>query len=378
MLAEDYAGSEEALLEAIELLEAQGTDDPNHLVALSTLARLEFLTGGHAEGARIASQVASRVAELNEAAEPLPREALWLIVPALEYAGEYERASKAYEQLAAQEGRRETPSTLRVANAYQRQATAEWNQGNAQAADSLFHLAVELRREVAPTDVGTGSLLVNYSNFASSQGEFAKADSLATWARSVFVERLGPDHLLVGEAELAMAQRALDLGRFQEAADRYAVAEDILEVDGSGQAGVLLPIAVWRGGEALWRAGRPDEAEPKLRRALGLFRAQYADDYLLTANVRRDLGTLLARSGDPAEAIPILESALGVLAARWGDEDFRSDGVRVEIARALNRLGETQRARELLDEIEPRLRESVRTDHPYMEETRRLREIVGG
>src|SRR5690606_25050539 len=101
----------------------------------------------------------------------------------------------------------------------------------------------------------------------------------------------------------------------------------------------LLPVAQSRLAVTLRDADRQDEAIPLFEASLATLTSRYPDDYLLTANVRHDLGATLVRAGRAAEAESVLRPAIEVLGSRWGELDVRADAPRISLGRALTDLG---------------------------------------
>ena len=355
--------AEAAFNEALEHHAAGGSN----LAALGTLtelSRASLLRGDHRGASERAKEVASRLSQVLAGPDTISREVLWETIPILRYAGDPAAAAGAYAYLVQLEEQAGGPKSIPLAAALQQQAEAEILLERYAVADSLYRRALAIRRSVSPSDAATGQVLLGYAQFGLTQGNRAMADTLFGAAIETFRENLASPHVWIGEAELGWGRSLIEQSRYEEAIPHLAEARaNFTGAEGPG-AGALAPVAIWRGGEALSKAGRFAEAEEWLREAVDMFEGSYAAGYILTANAQRTLGELLVARGKGAEALPVLTAALDVLADRWGAEDFRSDGVRVEMAHALIMLDRVDEARDLLDPAHARL-QSERPEHPY-------------
>ena len=364
------------LQEAQDIQSDLDPGDPAVLATMAALSRANLLEGDHLGASETAKEVAARLARALVVPGAISRQELWEVVHILQYSGDWGAASAAYDRLAEMEAERLGAVSIPVAVALHQQAIAESWLRNSARADSLYSRALDIRDALSPNDVITARLLYEYGEFLNGEQQWAGADSLFQRSLDVFMANVDPPHVFIGQVQVGMGRAGIGSGRFAEAAEHYMAARVNFE-EGLGPGGSsLVPVAVWRAGEALWKAGRVGEGEAWLREAVSIFERDYPDGYLLTANARRNLGELLVQRDRGAEAYPILEAAFGVLAGRWGEENWRADGVRVEMAHALIQMGRVEEAGEILEVVLPRLESELGSEHDYSRRARLAAEAL--
>jgi len=373
----DFEAANEAFEEALTVQESLDAADPDRLRTLAGLSRANLFQGDHRGASEVAKELATGLTDALTGPSALSRDELWELLPILGYSGDWEASVKGYGRLVELEKERGGAISIAVANALHQMAVSQTRTQDPGAADSLFQSAYSIRSALSPTDVATGQLLYEFGEYSNSHGRHEQGDSLLQQSLRIFHANVDAPHLWIGQAEQALGLSAVESGRFAAAVPHFVQARYNFEGGPGAGARALVPIAIWRGGEAMWKAGRAAEGEAWLREAVAMFAANYSDDYLMTANTRRALGELLVRDGRGAEAYPVLEAALRVLSSRWGDENWRSDGVRVEMAHALIQMGRLDEARPIIESAIPRLEVEPGPDHPYLQRARQAAAALG-
>lgn len=249
-------------------------------------------------------------------------------------------------------------------------ANAKALHGDRAAADSLFERAIAIHETRDSTSLILAGLLIDRATYlwpVDPEG----ALPIAQRGVRLTVARLGDDHRQVGFARFTLAEANAGAGRVEAAIANFRASLNTLRRHPSDAD--LLPSLHWRLAAVLQKAGQSAEAEAEYARSLRSFQALFPDDYLLTANLRRDYGAFLVEVGRPAEAEPVLLRAIEVLAARWGTGNFRTDMPRIALAGALIDLDRAAEARALLRPVVDRLTDGRGADDHL---TRQAREAL--
>lgn len=126
---------------------------------------------------------------------------------------------------------------------------------------------------------------------------------------------------------------------WSEAAEAFAAAADALARRLPADATAHDPLAMVLGNlsQALYRAGRLDDAIQQAQRACALRVALAGEDGMPVARARTDLAVMLAAAGRADEAMALVQRAIAGIEHRVGDEDARlatvlENGARIALA----------------------------------------------
>ncbi len=126
---------------------------------------------------------------------------------------------------------------------------------------------------------------------------------------------------------------------WSEAAEAFAAAADALARRLPADATAHDPLAMVLGNlsQALFRAGRVDDAIQQAQRACALRVALAGEDGMPVARARTDLAVMLAAAGRADEAMALVQRAIAGIEHRVGDEDARlatvlENGARIALA----------------------------------------------
>jgi tetratricopeptide (TPR) repeat protein len=126
---------------------------------------------------------------------------------------------------------------------------------------------------------------------------------------------------------------------WSEAAEAFAAAADALARRLPADATAHDPLAMVLGNlsQALFRAGRLDDAIQQAQRACALRVALAGEDGMPVARARTDLAVMLAAAGRGDEAMALVQRAIAGIEHRVGDEDARlatvlENGARIALA----------------------------------------------
>jgi serine/threonine-protein kinase len=369
--------AEPLLVQAVELQRAgpDGTPRPGYVASLLQLGRARS-TGGNYADARALYQQALSEQQLVDPSDPLMGEVLLELAGTYHMMGMADSAEMQITRIMALLGDgspttfRSSPELLqqltlvltyskdwgrldsvhagavRAARALPRKegganpvavAYADWavtkrRQGELEAADSMFMLALELYRSGGEGSAAEGRVLTEVAALALQRGQLDRADTTYRNAVRMLEARLGPDHTLVGAAVSGWAELHRISGRYDEAVALYQRALGSYRKRSSNLS--YVPVVEWRLAQALTQAGRTDEALAMFERSIAGHEERFPPNYILTANVRRDYASALMVAGRGREAVAPLELAVPVLARRWGEQDDRVTSARELLATA--------------------------------------------
>ncbi|MES3033845.1 MAG: serine/threonine-protein kinase [Gemmatimonadota bacterium] len=296
------------------------------------------------------------------------RTVLRRLASVLSYTDDSLRTERVYARSLAAEALADGPRSVGVASTLVGWGKARQKLKDLRGADSLLRLALDIQHEREPRSLREASMLTDVATVAVSQGRFRVADSLVRIVIDIQRERLGEEHRTVASSYATLAAVLQRSGRAAEAIPYFE--RSIAYHQRTGDDPKYVPVAEWRMAEALREAGRTREALAAFRRSLAGHEAQFAPEYILTANVRRDFGRLLQQQGRAAEAEPMLRRAVEVLAKRWGDGDARVDQARLPLGRALLALGRRNEATTMLAGVHERLTRTRKPDDPVLRDAR--------
>ncbi|MBL0890667.1 MAG: tetratricopeptide repeat protein [Gemmatimonadaceae bacterium] len=126
---------------------------------------------------------------------------------------------------------------------------------------------------------------------------------------------------------------------WSEAAEAFAAAADSLarRLPADATAHDALAMVLGNLSQALFRAGRMDDAIQQAQRACALRVALAGEDGMPVARARTDLAVMLAAAGRSEEAMALVQRAIAGIEHRVGDEDARlatvlENGARIALA----------------------------------------------
>ena len=330
----NYAGARELYQQA--LVEQQSIDPSDPLMGelLLELAGSYHMMG-KADSAEI--QIARIMALLSDGSPTTFRsspELLQQLTLVLTYAKDWGRLDSVHAGAvhAARAAQVQDGGAGALAVAYADWATTKRRQGELEAADSMFKLALALHRSTGGGSAAEGRVLTELAALALQRGQLDRADTTYRDAVRILEARLGPDHQLAAAAVSGWAELHRISGRHDEAVALYRrVLESYRKRSNSLS---YVPVVEWRLAQSLAQAGRVDEALAMFEQSIDGHEARFPADYILTANVRRDYAAALMNAGRHREAVAPLELALPVLARRWGEQDDRVASARELLATA--------------------------------------------
>lgn len=213
---------------------------------------------------------------------------------------------------------------------------------NGAAVESLQR-AISIQRSVfGDVHVEVANSLQNLATIAYSRRDFETAETQYREALRIRETLLGPRHNQVASARFFLAHILIERGDFAgtiEECDRAldAWTEGLSERD-PRVVGALTLMA-----QAELRLGRPEKAEPLLRRAIEIQENSPVDEHFSIMASRIALGTCLIDLGRHAEAKQALQACLREAEAKWGDTPDLAERVQRELDR-LHAASDTQRA----------------------------------
>ncbi|MBL9104752.1 MAG: tetratricopeptide repeat protein [Myxococcales bacterium] len=249
------------------------------------------------------------------------------------------------EAMLERHGRDDLPSArvlYNLGNLYERT-------GRYADAVAALERATELRsRALGPEHLEVAAAQVALANALMGQGQLAACEAALTRALAIQEAALGPEHPVVATARNNLGNALESAGRYAEAeaqlARVVAIRERVLGPDHPEVAASRTNLGV-----VLLMQGRFTEAEDQLRRAVAVReRAQGPEHPDLAAPIA-DLGNLYFASERPAEAEALYRRALAIDLAALGADHPDVALTRSNLGAALWRLGRLDEARAELD-----------------------------
>jgi tetratricopeptide (TPR) repeat protein len=362
------AGNYPAALIEAQKLEAQvkarfGTDHPNYVVALNTLASVYRAQGKYAE-AEAHNKRALAIAEAKlgkdhaEVARTLNNLAL-----VYGQQGKYAEAEANYKRaLAIQEAKfgKDHPEATILGNL----AGVYEAQGKYAEAEVHHKRALAIREAKLGTDhpevaMSLGALASVYQ----AQGKYAEAEAHSKRALAIFEAKLGKDHPRVAETLNTLAVMYEAQGKYAEAEANYKRALAIRETKlGKDHPEVATTLTNLTG---VYQAqGKYAEAEAHLKRALAIKEAKLGKDHPEVAMTLNGLASVYQAQGKHAEAEALHKRALAIFEAKLGKDHWR-------VAESLNNLANVYQAKGKHAEAEAHYKRALAideatlgTDHP--------------
>lgn len=192
------------------------------------------------------------------------------------------------------------------------------------------------------------------SQLERTRGDMALALQTLEDALPLRIELSGPEHretaVLVNNLGIAY----FEAGQLEDAASQFQRAHGLWRALGQDRsADALNTLNNWAAAEA--RLSRPEQAVELMEEALALRRDLYGPSAAMAA-LMNNLGKTLGQLGRHAEAIPLLREAIemGRLHA-GGDTGAVAMSASLGLADALAESGQPTQAREVLDDVGPRI-----------------------
>lgn len=367
----EYGEAEAALREAMAIqagIEPEGSAMWSLLV---DLAHVLHGTGDNDAGQDALSEAMAIFARLPDDGSGETRGTLFRMTSLLGFGSDRAKEDSVFARLTEIERLTAGEGSARYAGALTSWARARTRHGELAAADSLIERAVGILRSLDSTSLALAGALADQASIALRHGDAERAVHTARSAVRIYRTRLGEEHRQVAFARTTLADALRQVGQVDESIETHRLVLRTLARE--PEDAILIPPSQWRLAVTLRDAGRVEEAAAEFESALRRFEATFPDDYLLTANARRDYGDLLVDLGRASEAEPMLRSAIDVLGTRWGAEDVRADIPRISLARALIDLGRPAEAEEVLRPALDRLTAGRGADDEW---TKRAREAL--
>ncbi|MDX1384187.1 MAG: serine/threonine-protein kinase [Thermoanaerobaculia bacterium] len=241
--------------------------------------------------------------------------------------------------------------------------------GDYERAEALYHQTLEIQeRTLGASHQSLGMTLTSLGKLLMDEGDYVGARPHLERAVALQGSELDADNFFRIATEINLATLLRELGETGKAQALYLGAierfERILGDDNTRTARVRTHLGV-----TLWREGRLAEAEAALRRALAVQRGEETHFQHL-AETLLGLGGVLCDRGRPIEAEPLLREALGLFTSVLDADNWQVAEARAELGRSLLQLGQTDEAAPLLVAAVPVLEASRRAADPRLERAR--------
>ena len=327
-----------------------GADHPDVATSLITLAKVRFEQGDADGGRRLLDQGLAILGSDSRGHQAALADALHAGAIIELDAGEAPRAEKLVRR-EIEIRRKETGGKTRgLALALDILGSTLMNQGRPaqlEEAETNYLEAIEIERAL----LGEGhrvvaDLVTNIANTRARRGDFTGGEEAYRQSYEAMKKSLGADHPEMGYLLNNFAVFYYRQERMPEAIDYYTQSLE-LRVRLLGANHPLIGTTRAYLGLALHKAGDP-RAEATYRTALEELLASRGPGNPHVANLRSDLGTLLAEQGRYREADPVLRAALATLEPIFGEKDQRTDSARAGLAFALCGMGRHDDAEPLL------------------------------
>ena len=270
------------------------------------------------------------------------------------------------------------PGSAWVVTARNNLAQAIYYQGRILEALPLMQENVDRLRARGEDD--TPSYLIALSNVASLHELTGNYDeSIRQFEETVAIASAYPD----AQADPRLGMYRQNLGRSLMLSGRLDDAWPLIEPEIPGGQSDVNTVVVERGrrllhmAEWLRRSGRLSEVETMLDQASQVFLSVLAPDHPRIGAVLRSRGLLALDRGRPKDAAPLLREALGLISGAFGDDSNVAIETRLQLADAELRLGNADVARSLLAVSEPPVDKLFHPKSPIHAEIRRLRRTLG-
>jgi tetratricopeptide (TPR) repeat protein len=166
-----------------------------------------------------------------------------------------------------------------------------------------------LVEHLGENDVLVGDSLQALANLSYEEGEYKQAQSLYERALEIQENALGPEHPAVASTLNNLADLCVTMGDYERAVETHRKAleirESALRPDHPDLADTLSNLAL-----ALQETGAYDEARPLHERAIEILEAAHGPEHVALANPLSNLAILNAITGNHEAARPLFERAL--------------------------------------------------------------------
>jgi len=235
------------------------------------------------------------------------------------------------------------------------------NMGRFEEADPLLQRALEIRREAGdPGDLAES--LTNLGTLRSEQGRYDEVEPLLTEALIAYRAAYGDDHPLIATGLNNLGSLYLARGEFDQAADYFRRAIDLLSRLGSDSAQLVTSFTNLAG--VYVRKGDLDRSDSLLQRALDIQRRALDPLHPEIANTLNNLGGIAYRRGDYAATEPRFREALRIWREVYGPEHPQTARGLNNLAATLEKLGDLAQAEELYRETLAVKRKLLGDAHP--------------
>ncbi|MEM7158795.1 MAG: tetratricopeptide repeat protein [Myxococcota bacterium] len=192
------------------------------------------------------------------------------------------------------------------------------------------------------------ALLQNLATTHFVHGQYRDALTIYQESQDLLRTVLGERHPSVGILSYNIATTFIFLERYDEALAQAQLAQS-LENEVHGPDSLVTAMSWALVGEIHLRAGRYEQAEDALRKALARAKANDPSDRGRQANYNSQLGLTLLRAGRVQEAHDVLQAALAVQRQTSGEPSIEVAETSGRLAMVMLAKGQLEEARKLID-----------------------------
>ncbi len=190
--------------------------------------------------------------------------------------------------------------------------------GRVDSARTYLSEAIGLLHASEGSDLPVAAAMTNLGLAAYLQGDYAGAEALYREGRAIFVRLFGPHHVYVAVADSYIGRALWREGRPEEAEKRLTAAIRVFEKHLPAQTPRLVAARTWAG--RLWMDTDPERAEKRLRVAVDMARADLPEKSAERGEAEVALGICLARRGAREEGTLLVQEGYRSLLAVHGEQ----------------------------------------------------------
>jgi|CXWL01.1.fsa_nt_gi serine/threonine-protein kinase len=245
------------------------------------------------------------------------------------------------------------------------------DEGKFEEAEVLFRRALAILEKTLPADhPEVATAVSDLGLMLNGAGRATEAEPYLRRAYELSRDRLGPDHRTTLNSLSLLASTLQNMGRIEEAVPLRELGL-AGEMRTYGEDSLAVSFTLSNFARALAATGQLERAEELARRGLTIREQRLPEGHPDRGGAHRHLGMVLLRAGKPLEAEPHLRHALGAMRRDQGLEFFQTAAIEVALAGCLTQLGRLDEAEELLGHGRGVLEGQFPPAHPLVQEARR-------